>query len=290
MPLYGWWAGQSSGLSRSDRLPQRLNRAKGTALAAPASGNAVGSARQNTAAVRWIRVRTLLGEASGMRESRLFNRDREVERRRRLIERLHSPRLAMALIAALTAAGGLLASYGLLRAGLGSMALRYPLAVGIAYLVFLGLLWCWLHWRFDGDDADVADLVPDGSSGGYDATGPHDGGGADPDWSPGDFGDGEGAIIGLVITAAIALFVALFAAFSIISAAPVLLAELLVDLALAGGLYRHVRSIDRDRHWLKTALARTFWRFAAVAAVFAAAGWFAGHLVPGADSIGDLLH
>jgi hypothetical protein len=224
-----------------------------------------------------------------MGESRIFNRDREVERRRRLIERLHSPRLAMALIAALTAACGLLASYGLLHAGLGSMALRYPLAVGIAYLVFLGLLWCWLHWRFDGDDADITDLAPDGSGGdGYHASGPHDAGG-DSDWSVGDFGDGEGAVVGLVIAAAIALFVALFAAFSIVSAAPVLLAELLVDVALAGGLYRHVRRIDRDRHWLKTALARTFWRFAAVAAVFAAAGWFAGHLVPGADSIGDLL-
>ncbi|WP_257387021.1 hypothetical protein [Tahibacter caeni] len=229
-----------------------------------------------------------------MGESRIFNRDREVERRRRLIERLHSPRLAMALITALTAACGLLGSYALLHAGLGTMALRYPVAVGIAYLAFLGLLWCWLHWRDAEADTDIdpADLIPDGSGGGssHHAADLHDGGTADSGWDLGDVGDGEGAVIGVVIVAAVALFAAVFAAFSIISAAPVLLAELLVDVALAGGLYRHVRSIDRDRHWLRTALARTFWRFAVVAALFAAAGWIAARLVPGADSIGDLLH
>ena len=68
-----------------------------------------------------------------------------------------------------------------------------------------------------------------------------------------------------------------------------LFAELLVDVALAGGLYRHVRGIDRERYWLKTALARTFWRFAGVAALAAAAGWAIAFFVPGADSIGDLL-
>jgi len=228
-----------------------------------------------------------------MDESRIFNRDREIERRRRLVERLHSPRLAMALIAALTAACGLLASYLLLRAGLSSMVLRYPAAVGAAYLIFLGLLGCWLHWRSEDrevdTDVDPTDLIPDGSGTGYYAAADNDGGSAGSDWSFGD-GDGEGAIIAVVIVAAVALLGVLFAAFSIISAAPVLLAELLVDVALAGGLYRHVRRIDRERHWLKTALARTLWRFAAVAALFAAVGWVAARLVPGADSIGDLLH
>ncbi|HVH36936.1 MAG TPA: hypothetical protein VM847_22785 [Tahibacter sp.] len=229
-----------------------------------------------------------------MGEPRIFNRDREIQRRRRLVERLHSPRLAMALITALTAACGLLVSYLLLHAGLSSMVLRYPIAVGAAYLAFLGLLGWWLHSRADERDADTdvdpTDLIPDGSGGsGYHAAADHDGGASGSDWSFGD-ADGEGAVIAAVIVAAVVLFGALFAAFSIISAAPVLLAELLVDVALAGGLYRHVRRIDRERHWLKTALARTFWRFAAVAALFAAAGWLAARLVPGADSIGDLLH
>ncbi len=104
-----------------------------------------------------------------------------------------------------------------------------------------------------------------------------------------DVGDGEGAIIGVVIVAAIALITAVFAVFSIVSMAPVLFAELLVDAALAGGLYRHVRGIDRERHWLTTAIARTGWRFGAVAVGFLA-GWLIARAVPGADSIGALLH
>ena len=223
---------------------------------------------------------------------RVFDRDREVRRHRRLVERLHSPRLAMALIAALTAAAGLLASYLLLSAGLSSMALRYPLAVAVAYLAFLFLLWCWLHWnRAEPDHAEESgdlalELADTATAGVYEPDAAGDGSVLDA----ADVGDGEGAIIGIVIVAAVALFAALFALFSIVSVAPVLFAELLVDVALAGGLYRHVRGIDRGRHWLRTALARTGWRFAAVAALASAAGWAIARLVPGADSIGDLLH
>lgn len=49
----------------------------------------------------------------------------------------------------------LLVSYALLRGGLDSMALRYPLALAVAYLFFLGLLsvcpWGQVHWA--GHDA-----------------------------------------------------------------------------------------------------------------------------------------
>jgi len=228
-----------------------------------------------------------------MRETpRLFNRDKEVERHRRLIERVHSPRLQMALIAALTGASGLLASYVLRIAGLSSMAVRYPLAVAIAYAAFLFFLWCWLRWgdgNGDAEDFDVVDAATEVSYGNSSSASPvadvSDGGGVDL-----DVGDGEGAIIGVVIVAGIALLTALFAVFSIVSMAPVLFAELLVDAALAGGLYRHVRGIDRGRHWLTTAIARTGWRFGAVAVVAAAAGWLIARAVPGADSIGALLH
>ncbi len=46
----------------------------------------------------------------------------------------------MALIAALTGASGLLASYVLRIAGMSAMAPRYPLAVAIAYAAFLFFL------------------------------------------------------------------------------------------------------------------------------------------------------
>ncbi|GMV30170.1 MAG: hypothetical protein AMXMBFR59_22950 [Rhodanobacteraceae bacterium] len=231
-----------------------------------------------------------------MRENapRLFNRDRAVQRRRRLIERLHSPRLQMAFIAALTGASGLLASYLLRLAGLSAMVLRYPIAVGLAYVAFLFFLWCWLRWGDDNGDAldEAGDAVDVGTDYGDAGSSAHPAADAAPD--SGDLGidgvDGEGALIGIAIVGVIALCTALFAVFSLISLAPVLFAELLVDAALAGGLYRHVRRIDRERHWLKTAVARTGWRFAAVATIAAGIGWGIAHAVPGADSIGALLH
>ena len=56
------------------------------------------------------------------------------------------------------------------------------------------------------------------------------------------------------------------------------------------GLYRHVRKLDRDSHWLGTALRHTAWRFGAVALVAALAGLLLAWLAPGAVSLGDLLH
>jgi hypothetical protein len=232
--------------------------------------------------------------------SRIFDHAQEVARRRALLEKLHSPRLAMALIAALTAAGGFLASWVLLRLGMTGMVLRYPLAVGLAYLLFLLLLWCWLHWtREEASEAslDITDSATDFTISHADSPGLslHDSRAnpANDSSAPGldlDIGDGEGAVIGLVIVAVVALCAALFAAFSIVSMAPVLFAELLVDVALAGGLYRHVRGIDRERYWLRTALARTAWRFAIVAALAAAAGWAMQAAHPGAHSLGDVIH
>ncbi len=78
------------------------------------------------------------------------------------------PRLQMCLIVALTGAFGLLASFLLLHAGVGSMALRYPLALGCAYLFFMFLLWLWLRTQAEDylDLVDAIDLpMPGGRSG-----------------------------------------------------------------------------------------------------------------------------
>lgn len=221
---------------------------------------------------------------------RSFNRDREVQRQRRLLEKLSSPRLSMFLIASLTAGSGFLAAVVLRHVGVTALWLRYPLATAVAYGVFLLLLWIWLHHREHGDvDPGSGDYLPDGS---IDTAADCGDAATTADCSSGDGGssfDIDADLLGVVIVALIALAGVLFAAFSIVSIAPLLLAELAVDAALAAGLYRHVRNMDRQRHWLTTALARTLWRFAAVALVAAAAGAAIQWLVPGADSIGDLF-
>src|SRR5688572_17340395 len=88
-----------------------------------------------------------------------------VESVRGSLMRRASPRLHMLVLVCVTALTGFATSYFLLHAGLTAMALRYPLAVGVAYVVFLGLVRLWLR-RFrlrsrggdGGLDLDVVDL------------------------------------------------------------------------------------------------------------------------------------
>ena len=74
----------------------------------------------------------------------------------------------------------------------------------------------------------------------------------------------------------------------VIYSAPVLFAELLLDGARAAGLYRGLRGLDR-RHWLESALRRTFLPFVLTTAVVTAAGWGMGHYAPEARSIGEVM-
>jgi uncharacterized membrane protein YgcG len=91
-------------------------------------------------------------------------RRKEIARIQRTLERLHSPRLQMMLIVALTASVGFLASFALFHVGVESMWIRYAFAVVIAYVAFLFLLWCWLRLR-SSDFLDGLD-VPSPSTGG----------------------------------------------------------------------------------------------------------------------------
>lgn len=92
------------------------------------------------------------------------------------------PRLQMSLILALTGASGFLTSFVLLQVGLDTMAVRYPIAVLVAYAVFLLLLQIWLKFQRDGWEGDGLDLleVPfssGGSGGGSGGGGGFTGGG-----------------------------------------------------------------------------------------------------------------
>ncbi|MGH8079327.1 MAG: hypothetical protein ACREP7_02050 [Lysobacter sp.] len=252
-----------------------------------------------------------------------MSRHMEVSRLRAYLERAHWPRLQMSLIVLMTGAIGFLASYLMLNTGLHAMGLRYPLAVGCAYLAFLALLWTWARshcWARSRDPErnylDFLDVDYPGSascsgessngwqagsaqsSGDQAATSfnhasspyaplryPDSGtGSSNSDWSPFDAADDAAwVLIALAIAAG-----ALLAIGWVIWIAPGLMAELLLDVVLAGGLYRRLRRIDAA-HWLSTVWRRTAIPFVVVALMAALAGGVGARYAPGADSFGDVI-
>lgn len=235
------------------------------------------------------------------------NRLREVHRIRATLEREGYPRLQKLLLVAITGAAGFLASYVLLRAGVTAMWLRYLIAVAIAYIVFLALLWLWIRTKAD-DYMDVSSLPGGGRSRGVEFSGgggEGGGGGAtgsfDIDESPMSVQPGDNSPIGDVLSSAaeaedfaiplVALAVLAVLALSslwVIYSAPVFFAELVLDGILATTLYRRLRRLE-SKHWLETAVRRTLVPFICVAIIAALTGWGAALHSPGAHSLGEVL-
>ncbi|MCE3263958.1 MAG: hypothetical protein K0R43_3037 [Pseudoduganella sp.] len=216
------------------------------------------------------------------------------------------PRIQMFILVSLTGLAGFGASVAMLGAGLDGMALRYVLAVGVAYSVFLLLLWLWLHTNtsdyldggFPGDtDADGADGACGFAGGG----GSFDGGGASGNFELDAAAGGMDAIVDKPLEVldgadevAIPLVVVLFglgialSSLFVIWSAPVLFAEILVDALLAAGLYRRLRVLN-PRHWMHAALKRTLVPFILTMLLTGAAGWGMQVYAPDAKSLGEVL-
>lgn len=239
-------------------------------------------------------------------------RARRVAQVRRWIERYRHPRLALAVIAMLTGVAALAASAALLAGGLTAMGLRYPLAVAMAYAVFVLLLWLWL--RREQPDGDVPDASGSGNgsspevySGGGGRFG---GGGASGEYGPGSItaeageaagsaaneapakavefvGDAAGeagvavVLLGLVV-AAVALL-----GWWLLSLAPALAAELVIDALLAAVLYRRLRR-HSGPYLLHAIVRRTGRAFLLLAVGAAVLGAWAQWQVPQVRTVGDL--
>ena len=250
---------------------------------------------------------------TSMRPAR-FTRQQEIQRLRRQLETFGFPRLQMATLVMLTGLAGFTASALLLSGGMLTMWSRYLLALAIAYLVFLGLLWIWLRSRPDdwhnapdainalptpshGHPHDVSMSVHDGQFGGGGASGSFDGGSGSFTNIDGAAGDAVGEALSaagqaeeLAIPLVVIVLLASLALSSLfmIWAAPTLFAELLVDGVLSASLYRRLRGLQ-TQNWIVTALRRTFWPFATTALLVAALGWGMSLYAPGAHSIGEVI-
>ena len=236
-----------------------------------------------------------------------MHRQREIQKLGRKLLQHGYPRLEMAFLVLVTGLAGFLASFALLHAGILSMALRYPLAVGCAFIVLLCQLWLWLRLRhrWHEDLIDVVGELPSGSSDGAGQAGGHggsfDGGGASANFDvPGSdllesaaeaTASAEEAAIPLLALlgiAAVALSMLLLA-FSMVSSAPFLFAELLVDGAMSASLYRRLRNLP-TQHWTRAVVRRTIVPFLLAALLVAVAGFAMAWAVPGAHTVGEFLH
>lgn len=249
-------------------------------------------------------------------------RERKIESLKRRLERKSYPRLHASLILLLTGLAGFLVSFTLLRLGVTSMWLRYPVAILFAYGVFLILLRVWLslsrprRWDLDLDALEVLDVVSVDSTevsktvaygGGTDFAGSGAGGSwgesvstvtstrstvstfasAKSSGSSGfsfdlDLEDGW-----LIVIAIVALLGGLIATFYVIYIAPALLAEILLDGVLMAGLYKRVKSIEH-RHWLRSALRRTAVPAIVIAVFFTIGAYAMQRAAPEAHSIGEV--
>ncbi len=252
------------------------------------------------------------------RRPRVFVRSVAVERMRQKLLSESFPRAQMALIVLLTGGCGLLASFAMLRYGMVSMALRYPLALGLAYLFFLFLIWLWLRTNAE-DCLDIPDFVSGvpsrspsdlpgirsggggdyaggGASGEFEASAhlPFSGAAsAGSDSSFSSVGDAVGSVTDAdefaIPLLAIALAVGLAcASLYVVYIAPVLFAEVLVDGALSYALFRHLRGHD-PAHWLASTFRRTAVPFVITALFLAGMGAAMSAYAPGAHSVGQFV-
>jgi hypothetical protein len=119
-------------------------------------------------------------------------RSRAIARVERALARTGEARSLTFLMLAATGMTGLLASWAMLHLGITRMHIRYPLAVALAYGVFLGLLWLWVLRRGRGvrDRSRAADLLDLPSGGRSGASGGGSAGDARPSFGGGKTGGG----------------------------------------------------------------------------------------------------
>jgi hypothetical protein len=259
-----------------------------------------------------------------------FTRSQAILRLQHRLEKDAYPRIQMSLLVTLTGGAGLLFSFLLLHAGMANMALRYPLALLGAYVVFLGLLWLWINTKSD-DYLDLPDAAIDigssGGSNGMDISLPSfkSGGGGDfaGGGASGSFEDADPMPVGLLSSSGSSSSGSSSSSSGLDLgdigdigdadelAIPLLLIALVIGLACASFYvvymapalfaellidsafsYALYRNLRsiETQHWLITALQRTALPFVLTAAFLCAVGYGLAIAAPGAHSIGEVLH
>ncbi len=216
----------------------------------------------------------------------MSSRQKQVGRLARFLKKYSQPRFQLFLILMLTASIGAAVSFVLLKSGVDRMWLRYPLAAIGAYLGFLGLLRLWAQYQLSRPN-----LPPEEDTGEPDPAPVVESKERDSFWSvdlssvldiTSAFDDVPVAIL------VAALIVVLLVALGIIFAAPILLAEVLLDGLLVAGLWHRFKRYGVGSS-LSSAVRGTVLPATIVVACLGAIGFVLQLIEPGAESIGDMF-
>jgi hypothetical protein len=234
-----------------------------------------------------------------------MNRSRFITNiRKRLPLRLH-----MTLILMVTSLAGVGASKLLFHFGVNNVALRFPLTVTLAYLVFLALVKIWLYLISKAPASQVVDnigdaLTPDfplldlsssmpsaftGGGGSFDGGGASDGFG-DVVGGTADAVDDEGGLALVVVLSllAVLLFSVLGGAAYLIWEGPAILSEAAFNALLAASLVKSSRRMN-EPDWLGSVFKATWKPFSAILTFSLLAGWAMHHYLPKAVQIADVI-
>ena len=229
------------------------------------------------------------------------------------------PRLQMVLILTLAALATFLCSASLVHLGLERIGVRYALAIVGGYLFFLSLVRVWIayqtrNWRFGrpaqqgGEQGswdvniDLPDLSALGELGnsveGFAGAGGEFGGaGASASFgdggSSGSSGDGLDALgsadEGLpILLAILAVLGGLLALGFVVYSSPILFAEVLLDVAVVGALYKKNKRHERG-HWAAGVLRRTYKPVLVLAVLAVIFGLAVQSLAPDEHTLGAVL-
>ncbi|MBK7908009.1 MAG: hypothetical protein IPJ78_15805 [Gemmatimonadetes bacterium] len=241
------------------------------------------------------------------------------------MSRAEYPRTVMLGLVSVASSVGFLLTAGMRHVGITAPGVRYPLAALGGYIAFFVLIRMWLAWRRGEDGWDIQpdgtapyDLLSSGvepmpmpmptfgGGGGFGGGGSSASFGAPGDASAlvghaaevkasvaetalGAVGEAdEGVVLLVPLVIAGAVLVGLGASVSVLYEAPALFAEVLLDGAIATAVYRRLR-LRSTEHWSSGVMRRTWKPMLAIFVALLGLGIAIPFLVPGADSIGDLL-
>lgn len=207
------------------------------------------------------------------------------------------PRLVMSGVLALAGGIGFLSAVLMLHAGIERMWLRYPLAVLVAWIAFLGLvrLWVVIEGRLFVPDEEMERLCREGDDPGempshgettgefwarwFDILG---------NWGPPDT-DADGCLVSIALWVGGGLLLIVVAGiFVVVAGAPMLIAEIFLDAILVAALYKRMAQLDR-RWWLTGAMDRTWFPVLWTMITLGLAGFAIQQIAPEAKSIGGFV-